>query len=233
MDAGRTAPAQPPCQGSNLGRRATACPRMDKVESRLVQARLWPVGPRVDFTASPALARWDWETCRLCSRLQGVGRPVPARTWPCPELAAGITRVSSSRLPGGAPVPRGSTKRPCLPQHRDSGIAAGCEIVDVPKHGHTPARARASDPRESVLLWSQRLTVNHWAGRSWLSALWVGSWGSIGDRFTAHSAATTPLSSSSSQTRAGCQAKTEALPHRYTWRMLSCSHRTLRPTTGL
>jgi hypothetical protein len=113
---------------------------MDKAEERYL-ALTKPPGPAVD----PGLG--DVQTT---SRLQGVGRPVLARTWPCPELAASILRVSSSRLPGGAPVPRGSTKRPCLPHHRDSGIAAGCEIERISSTGiRRPALVGGSGGRAS------------------------------------------------------------------------------------
>ncbi len=77
-----------------------------------------------------------WETCRLCSCLQGVGRSVPARTCPCPELTASVVRVSSPRLPGEAPTPeRQHAARTCIPRHRDSAIAAGCEVVCGPSTG--------------------------------------------------------------------------------------------------
>ena len=41
---------------------------------RLVQARPGPVFPDVDFNRQPALSMRGWETCRLSSRLQRVGR---------------------------------------------------------------------------------------------------------------------------------------------------------------
>jgi hypothetical protein len=92
--------------------------------------------PHVDSTASPALSMRVWETCRLSSRLQGVGRPLAAQTCPCLELAAASLRVSFPRLRGKAPVPeRQHAASACLPRHRDSGIAAGCQVVDVRNTG--------------------------------------------------------------------------------------------------
>jgi hypothetical protein len=98
-----------------------ACPRADKADSRLGQARPQPVGPRVDFTARAP--------CR-----GGAGRR--AGNLPACKgsvdlcLSAARSRQSSRVLPpstGGAPVPEGQHAAPaCLPRHGDSGIAAGC-----------------------------------------------------------------------------------------------------------
>ena len=102
---------------------------MDKVDGRLVQARPGPVLPLVDFTPVPYCRGARLGTCRLSSRLQGVGRPLSARPCLWPELAADSVRVSFPRLPGKHLPPRGSTTRSCIPRHRDSGVSAGCEIA--------------------------------------------------------------------------------------------------------
>ena len=83
----------------------------------------------VDFTPVPCCRGTRLGTCRLSSRLQGVGRPLSARPCPWPELAADSVRVSFPRLPGKHLPPRGSTTRSCIPRHRDSGVSAGCEIA--------------------------------------------------------------------------------------------------------
>ena len=83
----------------------------------------------VDFTPVPYCRGTRLGTCRLSSRLQGVGRPLSARPCPWPELAADSVRVSFPRLPGKHLPPRGSTTRSCIPRHRDSGVSAGCEIA--------------------------------------------------------------------------------------------------------
>src|SRR5262249_23294189 len=72
-----------PCRDSNPGHRPMACPHTDKVERGCLTLTL-PPARTVDTVR---------ETCRLSSRLQGVGRPVwppghaLARNWRRPVFA--------------------------------------------------------------------------------------------------------------------------------------------------
>ncbi len=91
---------QPPCRDSNPGHRPMASPT-DKVDCRLAQARTGPGEPGVDYTAAPVLSRRGQETCRRCTRLQGVGRLSVGSGMPLPGTGSRpYVRVSSPRLPG-------------------------------------------------------------------------------------------------------------------------------------
>ena len=125
---------KPPCRESNPGHRPMAFP---------VRTRWTVVWSRHDTACvalhcryrQSALSMRPWETCRLSSRLQGVGRLSGARPCPWPELAAASIRVSAPRLRGAHHPVRQHAACVHSPA-KDSGIAAGCE--------NSAARAYAS-----------------------------------------------------------------------------------------
>src|SRR5262245_25704045 len=80
-----------------------------------------------------------WETCRLFPRLQGVGRPLAARTCPRPELAAASTLACHSHVYEGGTYPREAAR--CVRAFPAIGIPASQPDAGFRRHGHTPARA--------------------------------------------------------------------------------------------
>ncbi len=138
---------QPPCQDSNLGHRRMACPRMDKVDSRLGQARPRPGRPRVDYTASSpcrgeAGRRADYlPACKGSVDLCLPGHAL-ARIWRQASFACPPPVYQGEHL-----SPRGSTAR-SVPSPT-WGLRHRSRMRDCrrPKHGHTLARARFVDPR--------------------------------------------------------------------------------------
>ena len=96
----RSPTPQPPCRDSNPDHRPMACPRLGKVDRRLVQARHSLFDLALTLPPAPTVVR-RLGAVQTISRLQGVGRPLPARTCPCPELAVGMgSRVIPSSTRG-------------------------------------------------------------------------------------------------------------------------------------
>jgi hypothetical protein len=100
--------------------------------------------PPVDATAGPLLSRAGRETCRLSSRLQGVGRPV----WPPGHALARNWRRASFACPLPVyqerhPSPRGSTPRVCVPRIGTLVLQPGARLAA--RHGDAPPRALGSD----------------------------------------------------------------------------------------
>src|SRR5262249_5221610 len=67
-------------------------------------------------------------------------------------------RVSSPRLLRGAPIPRGSTPRGCIPRPGDSGIAAGCEVVGWAARAYASPRALLGLCRRPPSGWGIRVS---------------------------------------------------------------------------
>jgi hypothetical protein len=120
---------KPPCRESNPDHRLMACPLLGKVSCRLVQARHSLFDLTLTLPPARTVEVRHWETCRLCPICKGsvdlcLPGPGLARNWRQAAFASHLLVYQ-----GEHPSPRGSTARPYIPHHRDSGLAARCQIV--------------------------------------------------------------------------------------------------------
>jgi hypothetical protein len=120
---------QLPCRDSNPGHRPMAYPQMDKVDRRLAQARLEPVGPVVDGTAGRSCRERSGRRAGHVPACKGSvdRRPpghAPARNWRRAPFACPPPVYA-----GEAPVPERQHGALVPSPPRDSGIAAGCQVV--------------------------------------------------------------------------------------------------------
>jgi hypothetical protein len=127
---------KPPCRDSNPGRRPTAYPLMDKVGNRCLSLTLPP---------APSLSMGGRETCRLSSRLQGVGRRnLSARAGRARNWRQTVRSRVSSPSTRRSTRPREAARRvACIPHLGTPASQPGARLFC--QHGRTPARARFSN----------------------------------------------------------------------------------------
>jgi hypothetical protein len=112
----------------------------------------------------------------------------------------------------GSTCPREATRcAPCLPRHRDSGIAVGCEIDEYPEHGPAPARARSLGPRGTHPPWEQEPDPGRPVRRRQALRPSPDVAARTRRALGFRAGSMRPGTSSSSHARAACQAKTRGV----------------------